>query len=319
MVAKLAELKARSQCLQQRHALEEEEQYLKQKKEKLEIETELVVANAQVEALEELEITDSASKINRKEQLNMFKSGKSIPPSVLRPTSQTCVPNVPQTQVFDDVPQNTENATMKMVIENQRLATLPERKVPVFRGDPLDFKTFIMAFEHCIESKTDSFKDRLYYLEQYTSGMPGELVRSCIHMEPEQGYTRAKQPLQTKFGNKFKVATAYTEKALQWPHIKAEDSDKLNRYSLYLLECYNSMADIEYLRELEEPKNMKIIISKLPYKMRDRWRSLVFTIQEKKDKKITFEDLVTFDEEQAQILADPLYGNIEDGRHNETR
>ncbi len=36
------------------------------------------------------------------------------------------------------------------------MSSLPTRHVPVFNGEPLNFKPFIQAFEHCIESKTNS-------------------------------------------------------------------------------------------------------------------------------------------------------------------
>lgn len=49
----------------------------------------------------------------------------------------------------------------------------------------------------------------LYYLEQFTRGQPRELVRSCQHMDPDNGYTTAKQLLEEHFGNTYKIATAY--------------------------------------------------------------------------------------------------------------
>ena len=41
--------------------------------------------------------------------------------------------------------------------------TLPQPEVPKFRGDPMDFHTFIMTFDARIVSRTTSYSERLYY------------------------------------------------------------------------------------------------------------------------------------------------------------
>lgn len=79
-----------------------------------------------------------------------------------------------------------------MLVQQQRRSNLPSKDIPVFKGDPLTYKSFVRAFEHAVDGKTDSYKDKLYYLEQYTSGEPQELVRSCEHMSPDRGYLEAR-------------------------------------------------------------------------------------------------------------------------------
>lgn len=59
----------------------------------------------------------------------------------------------------------------------------------MFKADPLEYRSFIGAIEHGIESHTDNNRDRLQFLLQYSSGEPHELVKSCFHMEPSAGYT----------------------------------------------------------------------------------------------------------------------------------
>ena len=108
------------------------------------------------------------------------------------------------------VPQNHRPLTLQSVLykqneisehllKHQQLSLLPSRDIPIFHGDPLQYKSFIRAFEHAIETKTDSSHDRLHFLEQYTAGQPRELVRSCAHMDPKSGYKEAKRLLQEHF------------------------------------------------------------------------------------------------------------------------
>jgi hypothetical protein len=58
----------------------------------------------------------------------------------------------------------------KLLMEQQMKASLPQRIIPNFNGNPIEYSSFIRAFEYGIEEKTTSAKERLYYLEQYTSG-----------------------------------------------------------------------------------------------------------------------------------------------------
>lgn len=117
---------------------------------------------------------------------------------------------------------------------NSSLFLLPRRDIQIFDGDPLQYQTFMRAFEHSIEGKTHSAKDGLYFLEQYTRGQPRELVRSCQHMPLESGYDKAKSLLQEQFGNSLKIASAYMEKVFTWPLIKSEDAKALQAYSFLL-------------------------------------------------------------------------------------
>lgn len=61
-----------------------------------------------------------------------------------------------------------QNDITEMLVKQQRLSHLSQRDVPVFSGDPHEFKPFIRAFDHTIHDKVDSNSDRLYYLEQFT-------------------------------------------------------------------------------------------------------------------------------------------------------
>ena len=168
------------------------------------------------------------------------------------------------------------------------------------------------AFEYFIEAKTMSARDRLYYLEQYTRGQSRELIRTCLYMEPERGYHRAKELLQEHYGNEFKIANAYIEKALSWSSIKSEDPRALEAFALYLRGCCNAMEEITYMEELDLSSNLKALVTKLPYKIREKWRSEVCVLQEKRNVKVRFCDLVRFLEYQVKILTNPVFGNIQD-------
>lgn len=107
-----------------------------------------------------------------------------------------------------------QNKITEMPIKQQSKPLLPSRDIPVFDGDPLQFRSFIRAFQQGIDSKTDNMQDKLNYLEQYISGPPRQLVRSCLHMESSMGYRRAMEQLEWHFGNKMKITSTFMSKAL---------------------------------------------------------------------------------------------------------
>lgn len=95
-----------------------------------------------------------------------------------------------------------QNEITEMLIQEQRFSLLPSREIPVFKGDPLSYVSFIRTFEHVIETKTNNNRDRLLFLEQFTDGQPKAIVRSCLHMDAQRGYVKAKRLLHKYFGNK---------------------------------------------------------------------------------------------------------------------
>lgn len=199
-----------------------------------------------------------------------------------------------------------------LLIQQQCLAALPKREMPVFDGDPLMYHTFIKAFQNGVERNTNNNSDRLYFMEQHSKGHARELIRSCQHINPDNGYMRAKALLKEHFGNEQKVAAAYMDKALSWANIKSEDVRALQDYSLFLRGCCNAMEDVQYLHDLDMPSKMLNVIRKLPYKLRDKWRSRACDLQESQKRRAKFSDIVDFIEKQIKILTDPVFGSIQD-------
>ena len=64
--------------------------------------------------------------------------------------------------------QQQQNKIVEMLAMQQKKSNLPQQRVPIFNGDPMEYGAFVRAFENIIESKTLSSSERLYYLEQFT-------------------------------------------------------------------------------------------------------------------------------------------------------
>lgn len=212
---------------------------------------------------------------------------------------------------FSDVLKR-QNEITGLLVKQQQAALLPTREIPIFDGDALQYRPFIKAFEQSIECKLDDVQDKLFYLEQYTKGAPNQLVRSFLHMDPDTGFKEAKEQLEWHFGNEMKLTSAHIDKVLHWPSIKAEDGPALRSYALYLRSCFNIMKEVNFMEELETPSHLRTIISKLPFKLRDRWRTISCDIQDKSKRRAKFKDLVEFVEKQSRVVLDPFFGDILD-------
>ena len=188
--------------------------------------------------------------------------------------------------------------------------TLPNIQVPTFGGDPVDYCHFVKSFENLIETKTTSNSARLYYLVQYTSGDVQELMRSCLSMSLEEGYPTAKKLLKQRYGQDYRIATAYLARVTKVPPIKSEDGDALQRFSVLLTSCKNTLKELGYLNRLESPECLQNVISRLPYSLRQRWRDVADDITSNKRREITFEDVEEFVEARARALTHPIFGKI---------
>lgn len=123
--------------------------------------------------------------------------------------------------------------------------SLPQPEVPIFRGQPIEY---YYAFENLIKSKTDSSSARLY-----TARDVQELMHSCLAMSPEEGYREARRLLKEKYDQNYKTAAAYVDRLTNGPPIRSEDRSALQKFSVLLTSCKNTLKDIGYLNKLENP------------------------------------------------------------------
>ena len=94
---------------------------------------------------------------------------------------------------------------------------------------------------------------------------------------------------------------------MSWPPLKSMDVDILDDFSILMRSCKNAMETLGALSEVNHPKNLQEIVSKLPYQLQERWRQIVFGILQE-NRRADFGDLVQFVEQQVQIASDPVFG-----------
>lgn len=206
----------------------------------------------------------------------------------------------------------TQLEQQKQMLTSQRgiaaAMKLPQARVPIFKGDVVEYKAFVMAFDSRIKPNTSSDADRLYYLHQHVTGEPKDLIEGCLHVDPEEGYKEARHLLDKEYGDPYKISVAYTNQLMKWPSVKHDDATGLKRLSLFLVKCKNAMKTISYMEVLNHAPHLQAIVQKLPTYLQNKWREEVLNIQTKQKRSAGFSDIVKFVEHAAEVSNDPIFG-----------
>lgn len=103
-----------------------------------------------------------------------------------------------------NIMQKQSDITALLVKQNFS-SVFPARNIPVFDGDPLQYRSLMNAFENGVEAKTDSWSDCLHFLEQFTRGQSRDLVHSCQHLPPDRAIPDPKIFLKNILEMKLKL------------------------------------------------------------------------------------------------------------------
>ena len=158
--------------------------------------------------------------------------------------------------------QRKQAELSEMIVTQQARSLLPSHKPLTFSGDDMSCPAFITAFETLIESKVDDSNERLYFLDQYTSGKAKELIKGCLQMKGENSYKEARRLLKKYFCDLYKIASAYIAKLSSWPAVKPNDGTGLQEFSIVLEQARNAMTGMQYMNDLNTANVMRQLWAK---------------------------------------------------------
>ena len=329
--AKKAALETRAETLRRLHQLEIEELVLQQRKQELQLSGEIAAADAERSIYQQAEAEEPGEF-----HPAPVKSNSSVPEAAVSDRHERGfeedVPKANAKLEFPDTPRNPtstphdesfrrivemqdqQSYALRQLIHQQQQGvmalTLPQPSLSTFSGDPVDYYDFVRSFEHLIESKTASPSARLYYLIQHTTGSVQELMKSCLSMNEDEGYTEARRLLKDRYGQNYRIAASHVQRLIEGPPIKNEDGAALQQFSVQLTSCTNTLEKIGFLDRLNNSDNLKKIIDRLPYAMRVRWRDHVDRIVEREARDVTIKDVNDFVTAKARATTHPVFGKI---------
>jgi hypothetical protein len=198
----------------------------------------------------------------------------------------------------------------QLLVMQHRMASaihLPCPAVPVFSGDPLEYTTFMKAFDMRVASHVENEADKLFYLDQQLRGEPKELIGGCLLMDSNDGYKHARYLLEKEYGDHYKIAIGYLDKLRYWPKLKNEDPHGMKRLSIYMTKCLCVMSSIKDRSILDHTPTLQCIVGLLPDELQQEWRDHVHELR-KDNKNVAFRELSEFIERIAESLNHPIYG-----------
>ena len=180
----------------------------------------------------------------------------------------------------------------------------PKVELLEFDGDPMAYHAFIRSFEENVEKILVDDGARLARLVQLCKGEAGRAIKCCNLMDPVQGYSRARQLLKQRFGDKHTITEL-------WMKRLNEGGARVNlqEYSDELLDCYESMKALGALAEMDAQRNLLSLITRLPMHLQNKWQDHVFDLKTKEDRRPTLRDVLTFVQRAAAVVSDPVYGS----------
>ena len=212
-----------------------------------------------------------------------------------------------QRQTNINATTDSNSITAQLLDTQRRMMSsmlLPSPQVKVFDGDVIEYSTFVNAFDTRIALYAESNSDKLYYLDQYSTGEPKDLIGGCMFINPEEGYTAARKLLDEEYGNSYKISVAFMNKLLSWPKIVEGDARGLKQFSFYLTKCLHAMYSISDMTVLNH--NLQRIIAKLPYGLQDRWMDQLQDLTQCGN--VSYKDVVSFVSLASKAINHPVFG-----------
>ena len=91
-----------------------------------------------------------------------------------------------------------------------------------------------MAFDALVDDGMMSSTDKLNLLNQYLSGEAKAAIKGYLMLSPAEAFEESYKLLQQRYGDKFKIASAFRDELRTWPRISGTDSMALRRFVDFL-------------------------------------------------------------------------------------
>ena len=176
----------------------------------------------------------------------------------------------------------------------------PRVELPKFRGDPLEYATFITAFEQGVERLVKGSAARLTRLASLCEGEAARTIKPYLLMNPEEGYELARERLRRRYGQEHVVVTKWVAKMTE------SRSTSLRTLADDARCCYEALRALQSTTEMDNIGNLKALMKKMPKWAQTKWRSRAHKIQDG-GRKVKFLDMVKYLEYVADEDDDPLW------------
>ena len=188
------------------------------------------------------------------------------------------------------------------------MLSLPKLDLPEFKGDSLQYGSFMNAFDSCVDKTRVDDGAKLSRLLQSCKGKAAEVLKPCHEMKPEIGYKRARQLLKERFGNEWRISQAWIKKISIGGMLKPNSPEALQDLADDVRGCIEALKALDRINDIDSQGGMLKIIDRLPLYLQSRWRRNAVDFLDRYNKYPNIEDLAKFLEKVAREVTDPIFG-----------
>ena len=190
--------------------------------------------------------------------------------------------------------------------EQVNLNRLPPPEPSVFDGNPLKYPGWKSAFQTLIDQKGIPSSEQIHYLKKYLSGPAREAIEGYFLLATEDAYEDAKRLLDQRYGDPFVVANAFRDRLDSWPKIPSRDGEALRKFSDFLRQCETAMQITGSLSILNDSRENRKILAKLPDWLVSRWGRIAAASKENGRGFPPFSEFRAFMVNESNIACDPV-------------
>ena len=211
----------------------------------------------------------------------------------------------PQAPPSDNKAWDNESFS-KCFAEQMYINRIPLPEPGIFRGDPIDYPCWKEAYDTLIGSRRLPARERVHYLRRYLGGPARQAVEGFLVLATEDAYQCAMNLLEKRFGDPFTIAGAYRDKLEAWSRVPSRDGDSLRCFADYLQQCAVTMQGNSSLNVLNDERQNRFMLTKLPDDVSARWARYVANYRKSHGSFPKFVEFANFVSGEADIACDPV-------------
>ena len=199
------------------------------------------------------------------------------------------------------------------------LINLPPLELKRFSGDPDEFDDFVTTFNEVIGNVISDPAAKLIRLKSQVTGIASDSIKMCRTDTGADGYARAMKILRDRFGSPYVVCNSVIQRLIHGPSVRSPS--EIRTLADELCNAEITLRKNQMYTEIDTQNNIIQICLRLESSLRYQWRNRVMKNKQSTGVYLNFSDFVSFVQEHADVVNDPLYGYdaLEDppSRHKE--
>ena len=206
-----------------------------------------------------------------------------------------------QSKPFDINDANTASAALlgQALLHNR----LPKPEILTFDGDSKRYKIFMASFLTNVSKMLgDDEEMKLTLLLQHCKGKAHDLIEDCVMLPPSQGYSKALEKLEKRFGQSHQIARSYIDGVTTGSVIKQHNVEAIVQLADDMEKCQTVLSALHFTSDLNAIDTLRSIIRRLPDSIRLKWVERSIKIADE-GRDATFADLTKFMVERARVYS----------------